>query len=352
MPLLHLERIGKRFAGVTALRGVDFTLEPGEVHALVGENGAGKSTLIKVMTGAHRRDGGRMLLNGEDVDFRSPAEAQAAGITAVHQEIQLLGLRTVAENIFLAREPRRLGLVHWRRMFDEARAALDRVGLDVDPRAIAGTLSTAQQQMVAIARGISLGARVLVLDEPTSSLAEREVAALHDLVRRLRDEGTGVVYVSHRFDELYALCDRVTILRDGALVGTHPIATLDRIDLVCMMLGRTRDEVRREATAPRARSASGDGPPLLEADAIARVPRLHDVSLAVRKGEVVGLAGLLGSGRTETARALFGVDPPQRGAVRSEGRDLALRGPADAIAARFAFCSEDRKAEGIIPELS
>ena len=347
-----MEHIVKRFAGVTALDGVSFSLRPGEIHALVGENGAGKSTLIKIMTGAYRRDGGRMRLRGEEVDFHSPADAQAAGITAVHQELHLLGLRTVAENIFLGREPRRFGLVHWARMYDEARAVLERLGLDIDPRATAGRLSTARQQMVAIARGMSLGAKVLVLDEPTSSLADREVRVLHDLVRRLRDDGAAIVYISHRFDELYAICDRVTVLRDGRLVDTRPMGGLDRVDLICLMLGKTRDELRARAAASRRLVPSADEVPLLEAREVARPPRLRGVSVDVRKGEIVGLAGLLGSGRTETARALFGADPRTGGTVRSEGRELALRDPIDAIAARFAFLSEDRKAEGIVPELS
>ncbi|NUO64149.1 MAG: sugar ABC transporter ATP-binding protein [Gemmatimonadaceae bacterium] len=350
--LLLMEHITKRFAGVVALRAVDFSLRPGEVHALVGENGAGKSTLIRVITGAHRPDDGRIVLDGEEVAFHSPAQAQAAGITAVHQEIHLLALRTVAENIFLGREPRRFGLVDWTRMYRDARVALERLGLDIDPRAVAGTLSTARQQMVAIARAMSIGARVLVLDEPTSSLAEREVGVLHDLVRRLRDEGTAIVYVSHRFDELYAICDRVTILRDGALVGTRPLAGLDRVDLVCMMLGRTRDQLRGQAPPRRERSTPDAVPPLLAVRAIARRPKLRGVTLDVRKGEIVGLAGLLGSGRTETARALFGIAPAEHGTIASDGRELALREPRDAVAARFAFLSEDRKAEGIVPELS
>ena len=351
--LLRMEGIVKRFAGVTALRGVDFDLRAGEVHALVGENGAGKSTLIKVMTGAYRRDGGRMWLGGTEVDFRSPAEAQAAGVTAVHQEIHLLNYRTVAENIFLGREPRRLGLVDWRRMNTEAAAVLAQLGIDIDPRATLGSLNTARQQMVAIARGISLGARVLVLDEPTSSLAEREVAILYELVRRLQSSGTGLAYISHRFDELYAICQRVTVLRDGAQVGVRDMAGLDRIELVSMMLGRSADELRAHERSRAARGEPGvDAETLVRAASLARRPKLRDVSLVVRKGEVVGLAGLLGSGRTETARALFGADPPEQGEIYAGAKKLEAKEPGDAIAAGFAFLSEDRKAEGIIPELS
>ena len=352
-PVLRMEGIGKRFAGVTALDGVDLVLERGEVHALVGENGAGKSTLVKIMTGAYHKDAGTITLEGHPVEFHTPADAQARGVIAVHQEIHLLRHRTVAENVFLAREPRRFGFVDWRRMYDETAALFARLGLELDPRATLGTLRTAQQQMVAIARGVSLGAKVLVLDEPTSSLAEREVTLLYGLIRTLKAEGTAIVYISHRFDELYAVCDRVTVLRDGRHVATRPLAGLERLDLVCLMLGKSREDLAAGATAfgePAARPA--DEAPLLHAEGLRRGTRLRGVSVDVRRGEVVGLAGLLGSGRTETARAIFGADRMDEGAITVSGKRLAPKSPNDAIAARIAFVSEDRKAEGIIPELS
>src|SRR5437868_8979108 len=249
-PLLRMEGIRTVFSGVVALDGVDFRLERGEVHALVGENGAGKSTLIKIMTGAYRRDGGRVALEGREVNFRSPEEAQGEGVVAVYQEVNLLTYRTVAENIFLGREPRRFGFIDWKRMNSDAGAILERLGLDIDPRAPLGSLNIALRQMVAIARGVSFGAKVVVLDEPTSSLTEHEVTILYDVIRRLKAEGVGVVYISHRFDELYTVCDRVTILRDGKLVGTRPLAGLERLDLVCLMLGKQREELERKgATA-------------------------------------------------------------------------------------------------------
>jgi ribose transport system ATP-binding protein len=361
--LLRMEGITKRFAGATALDAVDFALQAGEVHALVGENGAGKSTLVKIMTGAYRRDAGAMWLGGLPARFDTPAAAQAAGVVAVHQEIHLLRYRTVAENVCLGREPRRFGLVDWRAVRREAERALAALGpeaaaLGIDPRATLGALNTARQQMVAIARGVSLGARVLVLDEPTSSLADREVALLYDVVRRLRASGVGVVYISHRFDELYALCDRVTVLRDGRLVATRPLAGLERVDLVALMLGKTRDAVRAGGAtgfghrpAPPAGAADAAAP-LLDAEHLSRGRRLRDVSVRVRPGEIVGLAGLLGSGRSETARALFGAEPAEGGTARLAGRPFAPRRPDDAIAAGVAYLSEDRKAEGIIPELS
>src|SRR5215203_4942220 len=276
-----MEGIVKRFAGAPALDGVDFELRPGELHALVGENGAGKSTLVKIMTGAYHRDAGTMWLDGEPVHFDNPAQAQAAGVTAVHQEIQLLRYRTVAENIHLGREPRRWGVIDWARMRRDTERLLDGLGLEIEAEATLGVLSTAQQQMVAIARGVSLGATVLILDEPTSSLAEREVAILYDLLRRLRGEGTSMVYISHRFDELYAVCDRVTVLRDGARVGTHTVAGLDRTELVCLMLGKTRDALQAGATAFHTGDAArGAGTaPLLRTEGLQRRHTLYGVSL-------------------------------------------------------------------------
>jgi galactofuranose transport system ATP-binding protein len=352
-PVLRMEAITKRFAGVTALDRVSVALERGEVHALVGENGAGKSTLIKVMTGAYHKDAGSIFLEGREVAFDTPADAQAAGVIAVHQEIHLLRHRTVAENVFLGREPRRWGLVDWKRMFAESAALFARLGIDLDPRATLGELKTAQQQMVAIARGVSLGARVLVLDEPTSSLTDREVTLLYTLVRRLRDEGTAIVYISHRFDELYAICDRVTVLREGKFVATRPLAGLERLDLVCLMLGKSREDLAAGTTEFHATAERPEGEtPLLRAEGLRRGQKLRGVSVEVRRGEVVGLAGLLGSGRTETARAIFGADQLEDGTIRVRERPFAPKSPADAIAARIAFVSEDRKAEGIIPDLS
>jgi ribose transport system ATP-binding protein len=290
------------------------------------------------------------------VDFDTPADASDAGVTAVHQEIHLIGYRTVAENIFLGREPRRFGLIDWRRMNRDTRAILDRLGLDIRPDATLGQLNIALRQMVAIARGVSVGAKVVVLDEPTSSLTEHEVSILYDVIRRLKAEGTGIVYISHRFDELYTVCDTVTVLRDGKFVATRPLAGLEKIDLVCLMLGKQREELQRQgATAfggNRADEPAADSEPLLRAENLTRGRRLDGVSLGAARGEIVGMAGLLGSGRTETARAIFGADAVDDGEVYLEGRQLKLGSPGDAIDAGIAFLSEDRKAEGIIPELS
>lgn len=348
-----MESITKSFSGVNALSGVSLTLEPGEVHALVGENGAGKSTLIKIMTGAYRREGGEMWLEGRRVEFRSPEEAQSAGVVAVYQEVNLLAFRSVAENIYLGREPRRFGFIDWKRMNLEARELLERLGLKIDPRTTLGSLNIALRQMVAIARGVSFGARVVVLDEPTSSLTEHEVSILYDVIRRLKAEGRTVVYISHRFDELYAICDRVTILRDGKFVATHRLSGLEKVDLVCLMLGKRREELRQGVTRFDHDSVGlEEAEPLLRARNLKRGRKPNHVTLQVGRGEIVGLAGLLGSGRTETVRAIFGADPLEEGEVYLEGKPLGLRGPSDAIRAGLAFLSEDRKAEGIIPELS
>jgi ribose transport system ATP-binding protein len=351
-PLLHMEGITKSFAGVTALAGVGLTLERGEVHALVGENGAGKSTLIKIMTGAYARDSGVMLLEGNPMEFRSPEEAQDAGVVAVYQEVNLLAFRTVAENIYLGREPRRFGLIDWKRMNRDAADLLKRLGLDIDPRATLGSLNIALRQMIAIARGVSFGAKVVVLDEPTSSLTEHEVAILYDVIRRLKAEGAAVVYISHRFDELYTVCDRVTVLRDGRFVATRPLAGLEKLDLICLMLGKEREELRQGTTAFEKHGTKVEADPLLRAVNLTRGRKLNHVTVDAAQGEIVGVAGLLGSGRTETARAIFGADKIEEGEIYLEGKPLKLRSPRDAIEAGLAFLSEDRKAEGIIPELS
>ncbi len=349
-----MESITKVFSGHVALDNVNFQLERGEVHSLVGENGAGKSTLIKIMTGAYRRDGGRMWLEGREVSFNTPEDAQAAGVVAVYQEVNLLMYRTVAENIFLGREPRRFGFIDWKRMNADAGAILNRLGLEIDARATLGSLNIALRQMVAIARGVSFGAKVVVLDEPTSSLTEREVSLLYDVIRRLKAEGVGVVYISHRFDELYTVCDRVTILRDGKFVATRSLNGLEKIDLVCLMLGKQRDELQKKgATAFGEHHVGAQGSaPLLRAENLTRGRKLNRVTVEAGRGEIVGMAGLLGSGRTETARAIFGADAVDAGEIQLDGKRLRLRSPADAISAGLAFLSEDRKAEGIIPELS
>ncbi len=347
-----MQKIRKVFSGVVALDNVDLTLEAGEVHSLVGENGAGKSTLIKVMTGAYSRDGGEIFLDGKPVNFRSPEDAQAAGVVAVYQEVNLLMFRTVAENIYLGREPRKFGFVDWNKMNRAAGELLARLGLNINPKTVLGDLNIALRQMIAIARGVSLGAKVLVLDEPTSSLTEKEVGILYDVIRRLKAEGTAIVYISHRFDELYAVCDKVTVLRDGKFVGTRSLAGLERIDLICMMLGKQREDLEKKGATAFKHHEETSAPPVLETANLTRGRHLQNVSLSAKKGEILGMAGLLGSGRTEVARAIFGADKTERGTVALDGKSLKINSPNDAIRAGIAFLSEDRKAEGIVPDWS
>jgi monosaccharide-transporting ATPase len=352
-PLLRAEEITKRFSGVTALAGINLSLEHGEVRALVGQNGAGKSSLVKIITGVMPPSGGRIWLEGQPVQFRNPQQAQTAGVVAVHQEIQLLELRSVAENVYFGREPRHWGLIDWKRMNEDTRRVLEKLGLDIDPRAVVGSLNIALRQMVSIARCVSLGAKLVVFDEPTSSLTTHEVSTLYAVIRRLKADGVGIIYISHRFDELYAVCDSVTVLHDGKLAATRKLAGLERIDLVCLMLGKRRDELRAGVTAfGRHPVPRGEAPPLLRAENLSRAAHLKDVSVEVRRSEIVGLAGLLGSGRTETARVIFGADRFDTGRIYLEGKRLRANSPRDAIRAGMGFLAEDRKLHGIIPELS
>jgi galactofuranose transport system ATP-binding protein len=353
-PVLEVRRGTKRFPGVLALDAVSFQLKPGEVHALVGENGAGKSTLIKVLTGVYQPDEGEVVYGGEEVGFSSPGESQAAGISTIYQEVNLIPLLSVAQNVFLGREPRnRLGLIDVPRMNREAREVLDRYGIEADERATLGSLALGLQQMVAIARAVSVDARVVIMDEPTSSLEAREVETLFGVIRQLRADGIGVVYVSHRMDELYEICDAVTVLRDGKLVHTGPLDELSKLQLVSLMLGRELDEVQKEgATSFSEEERTTAREPVLEASEIVQRPRLRGVSLEVRPGEILGLAGLLGAGRTETAKAIFGAEPVDGGSVKVGGKNIKTGSPASAIRAGVAFLPEDRKSEGIIPDLS
>ena len=353
-PVLDAAGIGKSFAGVHALRGVDFALRAGEVHALVGENGAGKSTLIKVIAGVYRPDSGTVRLDGVARSFRSPLEAQAAGISTLYQEVNLVPLMSVARNLYLGREPRRFGLVDLRAMHRAAAETLERYGVRVDVARPLHTLGLGAQQMVALARAVQIDARVVIMDEPTSCLEPREVATLSSVINTLREQAIAVVFVSHRLDELYEICDRVTVLRDGRVVHTGPLAALDRLALVSLMLGREISRVRAEgATAfDAAGHAARSGTPALRAKDLEVRHKVRGVSLDVHPGEVVGLGGLLGSGRSETAKAIIGALATDGGRVEVDGRALRRRTPASAIRAGVMMLAEDRKAEGIIPSLS
>ena len=345
--LLELRGLTKSFPGVRALDGVDFTLRAGEVHALLGENGAGKSTLINIVTGALRPDGGAMSLGGVSIDPHSPAEAERAGIAAVHQETALLVNLSVAENLLFGREPTSFGIVRTRAMNTAATEMLKRVGLNIDVTRPLGSYSIATQQLVAIARAISLSARVLVLDEPTASLDAAEVETLFALVRELASRGVGVIFITHFLDQVYALADTISVLRNGKLVAERATADFPRTELVAVMLGR---EIK-ETSATRAAPPASTEAPFVRARGL-RNKALAPFDLDFRPGEVIGAAGLLGSGRTETALVLFGAERAAAGVLEVRGQQVRLASPRDAIRAGFGFLPEDRKRDGILATLS
>ncbi|MFC7531815.1 sugar ABC transporter ATP-binding protein [Actinoplanes sp. GCM10030250] len=350
MSLLEVAGVSKVFPGVRALDDVSFTLRPGEVHALVGENGAGKSTLIKVLTGVYQPDGGEVRFGGEPVRFATPLDAQRSGISTIYQEVNLVPLMSVAQNLFLGREPRnRFGLVDRRRMDREARRILADYAVTTDVRRPLGTLPLGGQQMVALARAVMVEAKVVIMDEPTSSLEPREVETLFGVIRDLHARGIGVVYVSHRMDELYRICDAVTILRDGKLVHTGRLADLDRLRLVSLMLGREMDGFTAFTGEHDTETRSGS---LLKVSGLTSRTRLDDISFEVGPGEVVGLGGLLGAGRSETIKAIAGAYPLDSGEIEVDGKSLGRPTTVKAVRAGIAVQPEDRKAEGIIPGLS
>ncbi|MGK5740334.1 sugar ABC transporter ATP-binding protein [Micromonospora sp. URMC 103] len=352
-PVLTMTGISKLFPGVRALDGVDFRMFPGEVHALMGENGAGKSTLIKVLTGVYGADAGTVTLDDAPVSFSGPMQATAAGVSTVYQEVNLCPNLSVAENIFIGRQPRRLGSVSWREMRRRAAALLARLDLDIDVGELLGNYSLAVQQMVAIARAVDVRARVLILDEPTSSLDTDEVAQLMRIMRQLRDEGIAILFVTHFLDQVYEIADRITVLRNGRLVGEYPTAELPQFALVEKMIGKELDTLERlDEQAGQDRAAVEAGTPVVEATDLGRKGSVAPFSLTIHRGEVVGMAGLLGSGRTEVARLFFGADRADQGKLAVDGRPVAIRGPVAAIERDIAFCSENRRTEGLVGELS
>ncbi|MEV7213307.1 sugar ABC transporter ATP-binding protein [Kitasatospora cineracea] len=352
-PVLEVRGLRKEFPGVLALDGVDFRLFPGEVHALMGENGAGKSTLIKVLTGVYRADGGQVSLAGRAVRITGPLHAQQIGISTVYQEVNLCPNLSVAENLFIGRQPRRRGLVHWSELRRRAAASVAALDLDLDVTTRLDSHSIAVQQLVAIARAVDVDAKVLILDEPTSSLDRDEVAQLFAVMRRLRERGVAILFVSHFLDQVYEICDRMTVLRNGRLEGEYRTRDLTQVQLVSRMIGSELAGLEGLAAAGRRTgTVAADGEPFLVADGLGRSGAIEPYDLTVRPGEVVGLAGLLGSGRTEAARLLFGADQADRGTLRLDGRPAALREPRAAIGHGIAFCSENRKAEGLVGELT
>ncbi|MGW4928408.1 sugar ABC transporter ATP-binding protein [Agromyces sp. NPDC004153] len=352
-PVVEMRDISISFPGVKALDGVDFRMFPGEVHSLMGENGAGKSTLIKALTGVYGIDAGTITLAGDEVSFSGPAQAQAAGISTVYQEVNLLPNLSVAENIMLGREPRRFGSIDWRAMRRRAAVLLESLNLEIDPGSLLGDHSLAVQQLVAIARAIDVQAKVLILDEPTSSLDADEVAELFRVIRSLKEQGVAILFVSHFLDQVYEICDRLTVLRNGKLVGEYLTEELLRIDLVQKMIGKeltALDDLEQRARASFADES--DAATFVSAEGLGRRGAIHPADLPIAAGEVVGLAGLLGSGRTEFARLLGGIDRADQGELEIRGRATKLRTPRQAISHRIAYSSENRRDEGIVGDLT
>ena len=335
-----------------ALDGVDFSLRSGEVHTLMGENGAGKSTLIKVITGVYSRDSGSIQLGGQPVHPKSTLDAQRLGISTVYQEVNLVPTLTVAENIFLGREPTRFGNIDWKSVRRGAINALQRLDVQIDVNDVLSSYSIAIQQMVAIARAVEIDAKVLILDEPTSSLDADEVKRLFSVIQKLKSEGLGIVFVSHFLDQVFEISDRLTILRNGKLVGSYQASQLSRLQLISKMIGKDEAAVEQMNVHSAKTSSPPSGEPFLVARGIGRANSVGPLDLEVRKGEILGLGGLLGSGRTEVARLLFGVDKPDQGSLKIKGATEKIVSPRKAIRLGLGFLPEDRKLEGIIPSLS
>lgn len=342
-PLLHMEGISKAFPGVQALRDVHLTVERGEIHALMGENGAGKSTLMKVLTGAYQADAGTITWRGEAAAIQAPGDAQALGISIIHQELSLLPYMTVGQNIFLGREPRgRLpGWIDWGALYRETAVWLKQLDLNVDPRAEARDLSIAQQQMVEVAKALSLEASLIVMDEPTSSLTEQETEVLFARMRTLRERGVSIIYISHRLEEVFAIADKVTVLRDGRYIATHPTSELTQQRIVSLMVGRELvDDLYAYSPTERRDVA-------LETTGLSDGRELREVSFTLHGGEILGLAGLIGAGRTALAETLFGIRRASAGQIRLGGETARIRSPQDAIKAGLGFVPEDRKQQGL-----
>ncbi|MCJ1695574.1 sugar ABC transporter ATP-binding protein [Rathayibacter caricis] len=345
-PALELARVVKSFGAVIALRSGTLTLHSGSIHALIGENGAGKSTLVKIIAGVHRRDAGEFRLHGRDVDFTSTAQSKAAGVAVIYQEPTLFPDLSVTENIFMGRQPTdRFGRIDRRAMRAEVEQLMRRLGVSIDPERPAEGLSIADQQIIEIAKAISLDASVLVMDEPTAALSGVEVERLFAVARSLRDEGRALVFISHRFDEVFALCDTITVMRDGSYIATTPTseATID---------GIVRQMVGRDVTELFPKQPAEIGEVVLAVDSLTQPGVFHDISFTVRAGEIVGLAGLVGAGRSEVARAVFGVDPYQSGTVTLNGTPLPRRDPAGAMRAGVALVPEDRRKQGLVLDAS
>jgi galactofuranose transport system ATP-binding protein len=351
-PLLEIAGLSKSFPGVKALDAVDLVVNAGEIHALMGENGAGKSTLIKVLTGVFPRDSGETRFSGQQIAPKAPREAESLGISTVYQEVNLIPHLSVAENICIGRQPTLAGTIRWGAIAKRARAALARLDLSLDVNRQLSSYSIAIQQMVAIARALDVSAKLLILDEPTSSLDKTEVDELFKKLRILRQDGLGIIFITHFLDQVYEITDSITVLRNGCRVGCFATKDLPRLNLVSHMIGRNLGQVEALEHTRASTATIRSDTPMLEARALGKKGSIHPLDLEIRPGEVVGLAGLLGSGRTETARLLFGVDRPDQGMIRINNQPVKFGSPRAAIRYRIALTPEDRKVAGVIPNLT
>ena len=347
--LLDIKGLEKTFPGVRALKGVNLTVNKGEIHALMGENGAGKSTLIKVLTGIYQKNGGTICFDGEEINARTPIEANEKGMSTIYQELNLVLFQTVYENLFLGREPRtKFGSIDRKAMISEAKRILEELGIEIDVTRPLKNYSTAIQQMVAIARAVSINAKLVIMDEPTSSLDTHEVQVLFRIIRQLKSKGISVIFISHKLDEIFEICDRLTVFKDGEYVGDYDIGELNQLKLISLMVGKDTVELERNKQGYEFANAKV----IAEMKDIRQGMRLNGINIEIKQGEVVGLAGLLGSGRTELAQVLFGSGMPDNGEIFWWGEKAGIHSPADAIKKGMGFCTEDRKTEGIIPHLS
>lgn len=351
--VLTMRNIDKTFPGVKALSGVDFTLRKGEIHALMGENGAGKSTLIKVLTGVYELETGEIRMEGKDKPIinHSPEDAQKNGISTVYQEVNLCPNLTVGENLYLGREPRKGGFIDWKAVRKYSKGLLEGLEIEADPDQLLEDCSIAVQQMIAIARAVDQQCQVLILDEPTSSLDDEEVEKLFTLMRKLRDKGVGIIFVTHFLEQVYAVCDRITVLRNGQLVGEYKASELPRVQLVAKMMGKNFDDLADIKSGHEGKVES-DAPAVIKAEGVGHHGTIHPFDLEIHKGEVIGLTGLLGSGRSELVRSIYGADKADSGKLFINGKEAKINKPLDAMMLGMGYLPEDRKKEGIIDDLS
>lgn len=342
--ILEFQGINKSFVGVKVLQDISFGIKKGEVHALLGENGAGKSTLMKILSGAYSKDSGQITWEGKAVDIKNTVDSERLGIAIIYQELNLIPELTVAENIYLNRQPRKYGLISWEKLYKDAKNAIKQINVELNPKAVVSSLSVAQQQMVEIAKAISLNSKLLIMDEPTSTLTDAETKKLFEVIKNLKEKGITIIYISHRMEEIFSICDSFTVMRDGVYIAGGNIKDVDTDKIIEYMVGRSLSQI-----FPQRNNKIGNV--VLEAEHIANDAEVKDVSFSLKKGEILGFAGLVGAGRTETLKAVFGADKRARGSVKINGKKVSIRSPQMAIRQGIGFLPEDRKKEGLVTEL-